>query len=208
MEHVGPNVMHSLADAESGACGFRPYVVTHGIGIAAEWSHSLNMLDLNISSMYQEVCERDMHVKGEDVGGVDVLVLCDRKQIFIVFLANLRNRTQYTVVDTVSTFYRKQGMALSQIVINADVWEAIVHSGVQVLLHMDKNSTSCSFQFIEPHGQAKSYTLATHMGLVLCLFLLMLGLLVALRVVWGPVDMAICQYISTAFNVDVHGLCR
>lgn len=200
MKHIGPNIMHSLSDFESGACGFRPYQVEHGIGIAAEWSHSLNMLDIDISSMYQEACEAYTQATCEDMGGVDVLVRCDPKQLFICFLDNLRNRTQCTVVDSVSTLYMKEGIGLSQIVITADVWESFIQSGVQVILHIDKHSTSCSFQFIEPHGQSNCFKLATTWPLVLSLLVLMLGILLTLMLVWGPPEVAICQYILDTFG--------
>lgn len=200
--------MNSLADVESGACGFRPYIVNNGIGLAAQWSHSLNMLDIDISSIYQEVCEMGIEATGECIGGLDVLVLCDPKQIFIGFLANLRNRTQYSVVDSVPAFHRKQGTAVSQIVIHGAVWEAIIRSHVQVLLHIDKNSTSCNFQFIEHWGQATCLKMATYAGLVLSLLLVILGILVTVGLVWGQALIAImCRYILNPLYVHGFQFC-
>jgi len=143
MTHLGSNIMNSLADAASGICGFKVYNTQHGLSLVAEWSHSLNMLDIDICSIYEEVCEG----LATDNGTVDVVVLCDRTKIFIGFFVSLRNSTQFKTVDNVATFYAIKGTIFSSIVIQARVWEDMVVDGVQAMLHVDTHSRSCSFHF-------------------------------------------------------------
>jgi hypothetical protein len=198
MERVAPNIMRSLHDSGSGVCGFSIYNTQDSVSLAAEWSHSLNLFDIDISSVYEEVCER----LAMDVGSVDVVVSCDKANIFIGFLANLRNRTRYMVVDSLATFYGTEGSALSGIVIDAHVWENMSVDGVRATLHIDKQSTSCCFRFSEwqedkAHGLVSRVINA--MVLVLAAVILMLAPHV-LHLVWNgrmleAWRMPICRYV-------------
>lgn len=209
MGHIGPNIMHSLADAAFGVCGFRVYNMQDGVSLAAEWSHSLNMLDIDISSIYEEVCE------GATANtGVDVVVSCDQTKVFIGFFVNMRNKTRYTTVNSLSTFYGMKGSMLSDIVIDACVLEQMMDDGVGAVLHVDKHSTSCCFQFSEWQDQGHGFRLTATKGMVLLVLLLVLGVLVLhglayvwqsgqlcahdsreRRLVWEAARTALCQYV-------------
>ncbi len=143
MGHIGPDVIHSLADAASGVCGFKVHNTQDGVSLTAEWSHSLNMLDIDISSIYEEVCD------GLMTDNVDVVVLCDMAKLFIGFFAHLRNRTRFTTVNGVGTFYGIKGTPLSDLVILAPVWQSMIMDRVQAILRVDTHSSSCCFQFSE-----------------------------------------------------------
>lgn len=196
MGYIGPNIMNSLTDAASGVCGFRVYNMPDGISLAAEWSHSLNMLDIDISSIYEEVCQRLV----TDSGSVDVVVSCDQTKIAIGFFVNLRNSTPFEAMDNVSTFYGTKGTAVSDIVIDACVWENMMVDGVRAILHTDTHSTSCCFQFSEWEDQAPgtgligpNYTVLIHITVILLLALS--ALLIWCGVTRAAGQAIICQYI-------------
>lgn len=210
MEHITPNTIQSLADAASGLCGFRIHNMEDGVSLVVEWSHSLNMLDVDISSMYEEVCE---HLLADD-GGADVVISCDRTKLFIGFFVNLRNRTQYKTVDNMSTFYGMEYTALSGIVIHACVWKNMVEDGVRAMLHIDRHSTSCCFQFNEVQD--------TSHGFCLTLFRIMGqswsgSLLLSMFICCGMIYLAwtsgrrnVCQYVFPYLYPGAQGLpfCR
>ena len=214
MEHTGPFTLQSLADARSKICGFRISETEDVIELSAEWSHSLNMLDIDISTIYQDVCQTMTQETSDNMGGVDVVVSCDKTKISIVFLGNLRNRTGYKCMDSISMFYGMEGHPLSGIVIDARVWENIMHDGVHVLLHLDKSSTSCWFRFSELHGSEYSncsFFLRLIKDTILYLGILILVLaLIPLGLVWRPIGTGICLYVLPIFNLQPQNLpyCR
>lgn len=136
----------SLADVRSGMGGFKIYEMGDAVGLAAEWSHSLNMLDLDVSSIYHEVCDMMTNDSGTIQHRVDVVVSCDQTRIFIGFLAGLRNRTGLKCVESISSFFGMEGHALSDVVILSSVWEDMPYSGMRTILHLDKNTTSFCFE--------------------------------------------------------------
>lgn len=212
MEHTGPYTLQSLDDARSKVCGFRISETEDAIELSAEWSHSLNMLDIDISSIYQEVCATMTQETSDKMGGVDVVVSCDKTKVFIAFLGNLRNRTGYKCMDDISMFYGMEGHPLSGLVVDACVWKNIMHDGVQVLLHVDKGSTSCWFRFREMHDHSNhSSFLRFIKDTVLYLAILALVLwVVPLGLVWRPIGAAICLYVLPIFNPQLQNLayCR
>lgn len=148
--------MYSLADAASGVCGFRLYSTKDGISLAVEWSHSLNMLDIDISMIYEDVCDE----LAVDDRCVDVVVSCDQTKLFIGFFVNLRNKTRYKIMDNMSTLYGMKGSALPDIVIAACVWQNLMDDGVRAILHINNQTASIQFDEWWDHGAGISLTAA------------------------------------------------
>lgn len=210
MEPGGPYIIQSLTHARYNVCGFRIFETEDVIGLSAEWSHSLNMLDINISSIYDEVCQTlTPNISENMAAGVDVVVSCDSRMIFIGFLRNLRNRTVYKSVNSISMFSKIEGQKLSDIVLDASVWNDM-HDVGQVLLHVDKVSTSCWFHFKDLHDMQDSYSLLGRLikdaSLVLLIFALILALIICLGNPWSPAVAPICQYVLPIFTSQPQNL--
>lgn len=191
--------MQSLSDASSAVCGFRMYRRENAIGLVTEWSHSLNMLDIDISSIYREVCGTMANgTSKKDIELLDVIVSCDKSSICICFMRNLRNRTAFMPIDSSSMFYAMTGQAISDIVINACVWDDIMRDSMRAILHLDHNSTSCCFRF----GERRDTFLVplTESMVVRLVFSCLALCLFHLLVMWGPITGAICQYVLPIFH--------
>lgn len=216
MEYNGQYTLQSLADARSKVCGFRIFEAEDVIELSAEWSHSLNMLNIDISAIYQEVCATMTPETQDNMGAVDMIISCDKTQITIAFLGNLRNRTGYKCLDSRAKFYGMEGHPLSGIVVDACVWANIIHDPMHVLLHLDKTSTSCWFRFMElpdPEYSNLSSFFKLIKNTVPCLAIIVLILaLIPLYAgfVWMSVREGICLHIFPILNLQPESLwyCR
>lgn len=185
--------MDSMTDAASGVCGFKVYTTQDGIALAAEWTHSLNMLEIDISSMYEDACES---LTAADNGAVDVVVSCDSTYIYIGFFVNLRNATQYKHIDSVSAFYGMENNVLANVIISARVWEDIKTDGRHAILHTDKHSTSFSFQFSQWQDNGHTHRTKHITGFVLLWAVAALLLAASVLIAWNGANLdIICQHV-------------
>lgn len=137
---LGYKVVSSLTEAESGTCGIHVDRLDVGVVLGAEWSHSLNMLDIDLTAIYEEVCE--LMARGD----IDVIVSCCETTFSIGFIISMRDNTGYMRVDNKSMFTEITDSMQRSMVIKSCVWQQLITRGHCVTVRTAKDSNSCCLQ--------------------------------------------------------------